>query len=471
MPYPNERAPRLGHVPTVSNQAVQDAFARWEVAQARPDDESRVTDLCVPVSSLPTRTQATDVRFSITVDGSEAEVEATHEHPTVKVGYIRVAGSLLEIDKLNEAGKGAFVDPRMVSDAHQAASFDAALPGSGLVQHGYSGIETWRREADHFLQNTRFDEGSQRTLADALLTLHGAPGQPAAGIGLRICPSRTHDYPIGGGPVIGKEGGQCPDSNCGVTVYLADVLRTHEEYNEESSNQTAITRTMNIAERLMTLSYVDLFYAESKRPLDMFRSTIFVTDGPLALFGGLAPLKRRFHDYLQQLFTWSDEHGTDLPLMVGIEKTGRFVEHAELIRDLIPEGHVMKLTTAYINRITGRPAGNRYGTDEFYGRRFIYRTSAGDPLVITVPPNGGVLPYEGPGAEDLSSYPTLRTICEVLDGVRTRLYPNAVIPVALAHSSAALPLGVGQSVLRALAQKGVGLPENTQIRTRPTYTR
>lgn len=60
-------------------------------------------------------------------------------------------------------------------------------------------------------------------------------------------------------------------------------------------------------------------------------------------------------------------------------------------------------------------------------------------------------------------------ICEVLDGVRTRLYPNAVIPVALAHSSAALPLGVGQSVLRALAQKGVGLPENTQIRSRPAY--
>jgi hypothetical protein len=57
---------------------------------------------------------------------------------------------------------------------------------------------------------------------------------------------------------------------------------------------------------------------------------------------------------------------------------------------------------------------------------------------------------------------SLRTICEVLDTVHTRLYRNAVIPVALAHSSAALPLGVGQSVLRALAQKGIGLPEDTQ---------
>lgn len=469
MPYPREQAPRLGHVPMVSSKAIQEAFARWEVAQARPEDDSRVTDLCVDVSSLPTRTRAADVRFSITVDGSETEVEATREHPTVKVGYIRVAGSLLEIDKLNEAGKGPFVDPRMLSDAHQAASFDAALPGSGLVQPGHSGIDTWRREADHFLQNTRFDEASPRTLADALLTLHGAPGAAATGIGLRTCPSRTHDYPAGGGPLVGKDGGKCPD--CGETLYLSDVLRTHEEYSPEGSNQTAITRTMNIAERLMTLSYLDLFYSEAGRPLDAFRNTIFVTDGPLALFGGLAPLKRRFHDYLQELFSWSEGQGTDLPLMVGVEKTGRFVEHAELIGDLIPEGHVMKLTTAYINRITGRPEGNKYGTDEFYGRRFIYRTSTGDSLVITVPPKPGVLPYEGPGAEDLNSYPTLRTVCEVLDTLRTRLYPNAVIPVALAHSSAALPLGVGQSVLRALAQKGVGLPENSQIRSRPNFNR
>jgi len=250
---------------------------------------------------------------------------------------------------------------------------------------------------------------------------------------------------------------------------MSDVLRTHEEYLPEGSNQSAITRTMNVSERLMTLSYLDLFYARASKPADAFRSTLFVTDGPLALFGTIAPLKRRFHEYLQGLSSWSDTQGLDLPLLVGVEKTGRFVEHADLIKEIIPEGHVMRLTTDYINRITGRPIGNQYGTDEFYGRRFIYRTTAGDPLVITVPPKHGVQPYEGVGAEDFESYPTLRTVCEVLDQVRTRLYPNAVIPVALAHSSAALPLGVGQSVLRALAQKGIGVPQDSQIRYRPTY--
>jgi hypothetical protein len=225
---------------------------------------------------------------------------------------------------------------------------------------------------------------------------------------------------------------------------------------------------MLMAERLTSLGFMQLFY-DGPATVEVLRKTLFITDGPLGLFGTVAPLKRRFQDYLGVLSSECEETQAGLPLLVGVEKTGRFVEHAELIRDLIPPGNVMNLTSDYINRITGRPAGNQYGTDEFYGRRFIYRTHAGDPLVITVPPKPGVLPYEGGSAEDLASYPALRPVCEVLDRVRTRLYPNAVIPVALAHSAASLPLGVGQSVLRILLQKSVGLPQISHIRHRVPF--
>ncbi|MDX1887921.1 hypothetical protein [Mycolicibacterium sp. 120270] len=406
--------------------------------------------------------------FAITVDGSDTEVEATREHPTVKVGYIRVAGSFVDLERLMKAGAGPYIHPGEVRHAHSESAFDAALPGSGLVRKGVSGVDTWRQELDHFLANTRFDQDSPLTLADALLTMHGAPGKPAAQLTLRACPTcRAKDFDAGALPVVGRDGGNCP--SCKSPLYLADVLRTHEEYVPEGSNQTALTRVMLVVERLMTLSYMEHFYTTVDTPEDVFRRTLFITDGPLGLFGVVAPLKRRLYEYHQSLYEWADSKGIAAPLLVGVEKTGRFVEHADLIADLIPEGAVMMLSTDYINRVTGRPAGNQYGTDEFYGRRFIYRTTSGDPLVITVPPKPGVLPYEGSGSEDFESYPTLRTVCEVLDSVRTRLYPNAVIPVALAHSAASLPLGVGQSVLRAMAQQGVGLPANTQIRYRSPY--
>lgn len=467
MPYPNERASRLGHVPTVNNLAVQAAFARWEVTQAKPDDDAAITSLCVPVESLASPVPATDVKFAITVDGSDYEVEATREHPTVKVGYIRVAGSFLDLDRLSAAGTGPFVNPSELRAAHSESAFDAALPGSRLVRPGLSGIDTWRREVNDFLARTRFDQDSPRTLADALFTMHGTPGSPATELPVRACPSCRESFPRGHEPRVTGSGGRCPA--CSAPLFLADVLRTHGEYVADGSNLTAISRVMLVSERLMTLSYLEHFYSNATEAQEVLRRTIFITDGPLALFGGVAPLKRRMQAYNEAMFRWAEEKGTTAPLLVGVEKTGSFVEHADLIRELIPRGHVMRLTTDYINRITGRPVGNAYGTDEFYGRRFVFRTHSGDPLVITVPPAPGVLPYEGKGAEDFASYPTLRPICEVLDAVRTRLYPNAVIPVALAHNAAALPLGVGHSVLRAMAQQGVGLPQDHQIRYRSPY--
>lgn len=464
MPYSSERASRLGHVPVVNDQAVHDAFSRWEVAQATPADENRVTSLCRAVDELDNADIAAAVRFAITVDGSDAEVEATREHPTVKVGYLRVAASFIDFEKLHAAGAGDFVNPHLLRAAHQHAAFDRALPGSGLVIPGSTGVDTWRQELDRFLHETKFDPASEQTLADMLLALHGSPSAPATSAPLRRCPScGAKDAQLSGGQIdVPKEGTTCPE--CGEPVYLGDVLRTEEEYMPEGSNRSALTRLMLVAERLTSLGYMQLLF-EDVHNYEVLERTLFITDGPLGLHGTVAPLKRRFQDYLGAFSMQCIANDRPAaPLVVGVEKSGAFVEHANLIAHLIEPGQVMFLTTDYINRVTGRPLNNPYGSDEFYGRRFIYRTKNGRTLVVTVPPKPGVTPYGDSDGELWSSYPTLRPICEVLDHVQTRLYENAVIPVALAHSAASLPLGVGQSVLRALVQQSLGLPARSQIR-------
>jgi hypothetical protein len=464
VPYPSERASRIGHVPVVNSQAVREAFSRWEVAQATPGDEDRVTSLCRPVDELDNAGIAEAIRFAITVDGSDSEVEATREHPTIKVGYVRVAASFIDFAKLHAAGAGAFVNPHLLRESHQHAAFDRALPGSGLVIPGSTGVDTWRQELDRFLQETKFDQASSQTLADMLLALHGSPSAPATTVPIRRCPScGARDAQLSGGQIdVTKAGTICPE--CGTKVYLGDVLRTEEEYMPEGSNRSALTRMMLVAERLTSLGYMQLLF-EDPHSYEVLERTLFITDGPLALYGTVAPLKRRFQDYLGQ-FTkrCAANNRPAAPLVVGVEKSGAFVEHAQLIAHLIEPGQVMFLTTEYINRMTGRPLNNPYGSDEFYGRRFIYRTRTGGVLVFTVPPMPGVTPYGDPDGELWSSYPTLRPICEVLDYVQTRLYENAVIPVALAHSAASLPLGVGQSVLRALVQQSLGLPTRSHIR-------
>lgn len=84
-----------------------------------PTDENRVTSLCRPVEDLENAGVSDAVRFAITVDGSDTEVEATREHPTIKVGYVRVAASFIDFEKLHQAGAGDFVDPHLLRESHQ----------------------------------------------------------------------------------------------------------------------------------------------------------------------------------------------------------------------------------------------------------------------------------------------------------------------------------------------------------------
>lgn len=467
MPYRGEVASKLGHVDTARDQKVQEAMQRWQVVHAAPVDGSHVQQECRSLESLPGRSEGDNVRFALTVDGSDTEVEATTEYPSVKVGYLRVAGSFLDLEKLDAAEQTPFVDSSMVRRAHRSSAFSRSLPGSSLVVPGLSAQQSWRSEVHDFLVDTPFDDGAESTLADALLAIHGAPAAPASTLPVRMCPECSasfRDQPI----QITPTSGTCPE--CGRGLYVSDVIRASDEFSEVGSNLTALTRIMLLTERLVSVSYIESFMTQSVVPAEeMFARTIFITDGPLALMGTTAPLKRRMQYYNEKVFEWAGARGAAGPFIVGIEKTGQFVEHATLIREHIPRGSVMRLTTDYINRITGRTPGHEYGVDEYYGHRFIFRTSKGDTLVITVPPAPGVQPYAGQGSDDFESYPTLRAICETLDRVRTRLYPNSVIPVALAHNSAALPLGVGHSVLQAMAQELLKVPRTHQIQSNPRY--
>ena len=233
----------------------------------------------------------------------------------------------------------------------------------------------------------------------------------------------------------------------------------------EGSNRSPLTRMMLVAERLTSLGYMQLLF-EDAHSYDVLEKTLFITDGPLGLHGTVAPLKRRFQEYLGEFAKQCVANGRSAaPLVVGVEKSGTFVEHAQLIAHLIEPGHVMLLTTEYINRITGRPPTTNTDRTSSTAAGSSTAPTSGGTLVFTVPPKPGVTPYGDPDGELWSSYPTLRPVCEVLDHVQTRLYENAVIPVALAHSAASLPLGVGQSVLHALScSSRSGCPHRSQIR-------
>jgi hypothetical protein len=230
------------------------------------------------------------------------------------------------------------------------------------------------------------------------------------------------------------------------------VLRIHEEVVEEHGNETALGRLMTTLEQLTMVAYLTYLLGRQPRTLG---AVGFIVDGPLALFGPQAWLHAPMLHFILAMQERLARDGLRPPIIVGIEKGGQFAEHAAAIGGQIPRRHIMELPDEYIYRhiLTFRPAPDAsFGRDTYYGQKFFYRTAQGQMLTITVPKSGDARTSDSNPA----AYPALPATLRLLDRIGTALYEDAVFPIALAHSYAAIPLRTGTRVLTLLSRDLLG---------------
>ncbi len=449
MPYTNpaggfEHASALGHVPTVQHPLVEKTLARYCMPADRTKDVGAITDRLIDPATLSQSTA--EVQWTVATDSSPFEHEVDPAFPSTRVMFMQMAAVIVDLERLSTRS-GPFADPAAIRDAQRASVLAGALPSSNLVRvDGTPPKTAFRQEVDALFRES---EVEGRSLLDVLLEVeanrHPLP-VPAGTVELSSCPTDGCKADLSQLPV-GPDGATCPD--CGTTLMATDALRAHETFNEHGSNLEACSRVMSVAERFISLALLDQLL--DHRPSALARMA-FVTDGPLALFGEVAPIKRPLLRRFQQIAADLRGRGLGLPTIVGVEKSGAFWEHAQAIRDHVPEGRLMLLDEEYVERYITFKGAAEHGRDTYYGRHFFYRAVGGQIYVMTVPPLGHV-GAERHGPLDLEDYPTLATTCGVLDAIGTRLYDDATIPITLAHKYAAYPLTTAGQVLKLHAEE------------------
>jgi|SRR5579871_2908859 len=449
MPYTTkkgrmESGRSIGHVPIVENPVVQERLRAYRVfapASITSVDESLFCD----AQTLPRVRES--ARWVISFDGSPQEVAVNEAYPSSRVGFIQIAGVLVNLDQLLGQGRQAFVDPAVVKTTINESLYSLVLPGSNVCRQDETTVsDSWRAEVFDIFRNYRVED---LQLLDVYMGLVQVSDKARPGgvdlarcSATESCTARNIEVPIAG----------CPCPQCGRQLYPTDALRFHEEILEEHSNATALGRLMTCLEHLIMVGYLRFLYDRQPRVLS---GVAFVMDGPLALFGPQAWLHiailNAYHNFVQSL----SQHSHRAPVVVGIEKTGQFAEHAAAISDRIPQRTLMKLPDTYIFQkiLTMRlPSGATYGRDTYYGQKFFYKTAQDRLLVITIPKPAA--PVSDP--ENPIHYPELAPTLALLDRIGTSLFENAVIPVALAHSFASIPLRTGTRVLTLLSQQLIG---------------
>ena len=123
-------------------------------------------------------------------------------------------------------------------------------------------------------------------------------------------------------------------SQCAGEVLFGNSLRLHEPFMDNGENQTVLNRLMNGVEHFLMLHYV--LYLREVNP-KLLSQLCIISDGPLALFGEVAPLHRGIMKILGSIRKQQNADGLQEPLMLGFSKSGRVVEHFAAVEGLIAD--------------------------------------------------------------------------------------------------------------------------------------
>ncbi|MDR2990777.1 MAG: DNA double-strand break repair nuclease NurA [Burkholderiaceae bacterium] len=413
---------------------------------------------CAPKPIEAPPQESTLPRFILAIDGSYAEVDIKNGYPGAKVGYCTVASVLLDLHLIDKLDVERPVDPVEFRKTEQTASVDAALPGSNVVtRRQNSARASFREELYDLFAGIVVDEDDRKSLLstyEALLVL-----KPTAN--LQSCPYKE-SHGCTGKLSIGPGYTTC--QTCGRPVYSTDALRIHERFQDIGANGEAFGLVMLVIERLLMIHFLRCF--ERRNLLRRLMSLAFFIDGPLAVFGPPAWLSAAISSELKRLNQKVQaENGEDL-LILGIEKSGAFVQHFEEIdqteipgQQLFSARQYMFLTDSYIKkRILHSDSRKRYGEDTYFGRKLFYKTQNGARIVASIPFLSDV--QDAIDTDDIAPYPQFAAVCTLLDHVVSSRYMNAVSPLIAANAQAAIPLRLGSKVLTQLARALLGTTEN-----------
>jgi hypothetical protein len=443
-----ERASRLGHANAIVRAMADKALFFVPAEHIR--DLSWLVPKIRSHTELPQLGDEDRLTGAIGVDGSSMVVPVRDGLPSVRYGYGQAAAIWLDLEAMEDQRQERFVDPVGLNRALKSALVSYDLPVAGAYLRECMSIkDSWRESIWRLFQIKKVEVNRlDQNLLQLLLLLHGRPGAPALSLSVDCLHPGCQQSRV----AVGAAGADCP--SCGGRLLPTDMLRIFEEVVDNGTNQAPLGRLTQVVELLVVVGLATLLWEQSRDAL--LRNTLFVMDGPMAMYGPPAKLRARALEYFQQM---SAATPGAAPHLCGIEKTGIFVDYARTLarHDVLKPRDLLIMDYEVIAAMTNVNNPIAYGSETYWGRKFIYRAKDGRVVVFTVLPRTGP-PYDDHGGQpDPAAYPSLPAILDVIDRTGSSMYRDGIIPMALSHSKVAYPIGVGTDVLRLVARQKLGI--------------
>ena len=389
--------------------------------------------------------------YLIAIDGSLHELPLKGGFPGAQVCFYSIVSVLLMTAKMREADRERPIPPVRFKELEDAEAMTAVLTGANVVRAGEIDPKAaFRRYLFQALDTNGVDTRAETLLQtyEHLASFRPTSGRPAK------CPYRDQcGDPSQPFRQLGGEY-QC-SCNLKRNVFSTDSLDVQNSMRESGENGRMFGEALQVIENLWLLNVIR--YYTQRLDVKALANLAFIMDGPLRIDGEPAWLSQAIKKELRRLNDDIRARGGKDLLLLGIEKTGNFVEHLKLLDqqgtgspDNLPPQTVYLLTNQYIrNNIAF--GDRRYGEVTYFGRKIFYKTKTKALICATVP-----FLHEGDDDTDRADpaqFQRLDDILTILDQLASARYPNAIIPVLAAHAECSIPLTQGRKVLEMLTKE------------------
>ena len=450
MPYEGEFAHYKPLRRLVESERVNKLLGSYRVRSSadRADALETLKPIQMPSSSwMPT--------WILGIDGSHAEVAIRNGFPGAEASYVTVASVLLNVAKIRELDQQRPVNPKEFRTTERAESIDCALPGCNVICEGEGSAEaSLRKSIFEVFKSVRMaskeDEGESLLDTYEALLQYKPVTNSSQKCPYEDCPDEREFHRS-----VGHYHCSCPLSR---SLYSTDALRIHERMNPVGTNGAIFAEIMQTLERVWIVHILRTM--EGKKWLSSLSRVAIVLDGPLAVFGQPAWISQAIYKELSRLnkSVRKATGGKDL-LLMGVEKTGAFVQHFEDLDKkesgefgAFPKQSVGLLSDAYIKQnVIFSDSEKIYGSATYFGRKIFYKTKSGSRIVATLPFLSE--DHKNTKTAEPSQYPRLADAVGLLDQIVSSRFPNAIVPLVSANAEAAIPLRLGNKVLEKLAKE------------------
>lgn len=434
---PFERASKTAHTSIINDDVVKNFLAQCKIPPFGDDvDEQDVQSKFIDkVTNNP-------IKNIITIDGGYTNVVVKEDFPSSTIAFFQFGALFFKYKDLFNLKEKPFIDPDDFSKLQNIQRIKLVIPTKGLSITGQADLISSVRKVlyDFFMCNPD-DEGYISALKWLLFEEYTGKPLNTWHLATHPCCDTDGGIDLKYTDFQSKYKTSCPD--CGRDIYLTDVFRLHEVIDNELGAGGILGYLTTVVEQFTIVFLIQQMLITKPA---LLKETLFIKDGPLAFFGQTANIHKPMRKLMRFL---NDKHSIYL---VGLEKSGAFVEHAVQISKKMQHNQFIPLGNKYIYKyiIPGVAINNRpYADTSYYSNKLIFKSAFDNVYVATIPN------LDSKAEPTKSDYLNLDIVLHNVSALKCDLYYNSLVPVVMANKLVSLADHPSADLLKSFAQENI----------------